>query len=70
MHLNEKIATLDYTDEYPKMNVRKLFGHFSLVVKPAISNILKDSTEKLAKGLKLFQGKLQEASPWKVSYNK
>ena len=52
--LNEKIAVLDYTNEHPKMDCRKLAEHF-LVGKTAISNILKES-KNLQRDYEIFKG--------------
>ena len=67
LNLDGKIAILNYANEHPKMNRRKLAEYFPLV-KTTISNISKNS-KKLAKELQVFQGKLQKTSPWKISCN-
>ena len=52
--LNEKIAVLDYTNEHPKMDCRKLAEHF-LVEKTAISNLFKES-KNLQRDYEIFKG--------------
>ena len=54
LSLDEKIATLDYANEHPKMGCWKIAEHFS-VGKTAVSNILKDG-KNLRKDFKFFKG--------------
>ena len=49
LNLDGKIAILNYANEHPKMNRRKLGEYFPLV-KTTISNILRDRDYKFFKG--------------------
>ena len=59
LDLNEKVAILDYTNEYSKMGCRKLAEHFSVVFSTFISNNLKDS-KNLRRDYEYFKGRFKK----------
>ena len=59
LDLNEKVAILDYRNEYSKMGCRKLAEHFSVVFSTVISNNLKDS-KNLRRDCEYFKGRFKK----------